>query len=115
MHELGEAKDEDASYFIIGPNENGVGEKGKEERQDELIVFFVLIVSIDDAEEDAGVLEERRAPEIRRNDIDEQKTDVDKHPHGEPGGIDVWQAFKIPPPGFKHNENLAVTFAYILA
>ena len=58
MHKLGEAEDENASDFIWCPDQNRVGEEGEKECEHELVILFVLLVGVDNAEEDAGVFEE---------------------------------------------------------
>ena len=58
MHELRETKDEDTGDFVVGPDEDSVGEEREEECDDELVIFLIFLVGVDDTKEDTSVFKE---------------------------------------------------------
>lgn len=69
MEKLSEAKAEYAECWLVGPDEDGVGEEGKEEGEGEAVVVGGFAVGVDEAEEDADVFDEGGADEVRGDDV----------------------------------------------
>lgn len=107
VERLSEAENEDAGGFLASPDQNGVGEEGKEECEREFVVALVFLHGIDSTEEDAGVFKYGGTPEAWRKDVERQKAEVNYRPGGHPITIEERNAFNIRPPGPFHSLILA--------